>query len=146
MTLGKIIQEYREANDMSQRQFAERCGLSNAYISILEKNESPKTKEAPVPTIAVFKVIADEIGIPVHELMEKANETKVSMGQKMQLSPLRKQIRDDVIAILNERIDHESPENELLELFRTMTKSDQDKLLDYARYIVDSYKRPDKRK
>lgn len=138
MTLGQIILEYREANDISQRQFAERCGLSNAYISILEKNESPKTKEAPAPTIAVFKTIADTIGIPVHELMVKADETKVSMGQKMQITPLRAQIHDEVLKILNER---KSPEQEMLELFRTMTKADQDKLLDYARYTVDSYKR-----
>ena len=138
MTLGQIIREYREANDISQRQFAERCGLSNAYISILEKNESPKTKEAPAPTIAVFKTIADTIGIPVHELMVKADETKVSMGQKMQITPLRAQIHDEVLKILNER---KSPEQEMLELFRTMTNADQDKLLDYARYTVDSYKR-----
>lgn len=143
MTLGQIIQEYREANNMSQRQFAERCGLSNAYISILEKNESPKTKEAPSPTLAVFKDIAEELGISVHELMTKANETEVSMGQKMQYSQLRKEIHDDVAAILEER---RSPEQELLSIFRAMTKSDQDKLLDYARYIVDSYKRPDKRR
>ena len=35
MTLGDCIREYREAHDLSQRQFAELCGLSNAYISIL---------------------------------------------------------------------------------------------------------------
>ena len=145
MTLGEVIQEYREANNMSQRQFAERCGLSNAYISILEKNESPKTKEAPVPTFAVFKAVADEIGISVHELMNKANETKVSMGQKMQFSTMSRQmLHDEVIRVLEER---RSPgEIELLEMFRTMTKSDQNKLLDYARYTVDSYKRPDKRR
>lgn len=143
MTLGEIIREYREENNLSQRQFAERCGLSNAYISILEKNESPKTKEAPSPTLAVFKDIAEELGISVHELMTKANETKVSMGQKMQYSQLRKEIHDDVAAILKER---RSPEQELLALFRTMTESDQNKLLDYARYTVDSYTRPDKRR
>ena len=143
MTLGQIIREYREANDMSQRQFAEKCGLSNAYISILEKNESPKTKEAPVPTIGVFKAIADAIGVSVHDLMKMADETKVSMGQKMQIDPLRMQIRSDVVAILNEP---SGPERQLMDLFHTMTKSDQDKLLDYARYIVDSYKRPDKRR
>jgi len=143
MTLGEIIQEYRESNNMSQRQFAERCGLSNAYISILEKNESPKTKEAPSPTLAVFKDIADELGISVHELMTKANETKVSMGQRMEYSQLRKEIHDDVVAILEER---RSPEQDLLALFRAMTKSDQEKLLDYARYTVDSYKRPDKKR
>ena len=144
MTLGQIIQEYREANNMSQRQFAERCGLSNAYISILEKNESPKTKEAPSPTLAVFKDIAEELGISVHELMTKANETKVSMGQKMQLSPMTMEIRDEVIKVLERR--NNNSEKELIDLFRAMTKSDQDKLLDYARYIVDSYKRPDKRR
>ena len=37
-------------------------------------------------------------------------------------------------------------EKEILSLFATMTDTDKDKLLDYARFIVDSYKRPDKRR
>lgn len=59
MTLGDCIKEYREEHGLSQRQFSEACGLSNAYISILEKNVNPKTNEPPVPTLGAYKKIAN---------------------------------------------------------------------------------------
>lgn len=37
MTLGEFIRKYRSEHDLSQRQFALKCGLSNGYISMLEK-------------------------------------------------------------------------------------------------------------
>lgn len=54
----------------------------------------------------------------------------------------------DVINILDERITEyeEASVKKLLSLFHTMTDADKEKLLDYADYIVDSYKRPDKRR
>lgn len=43
MTLSDFVKEYRKEHDLSQRQFAAICGLSNGYISMLEKNMNPKT-------------------------------------------------------------------------------------------------------
>ena len=43
MKIGDLIQKYRAEHDMSQRQFAIMCGLSNGYISMLEKGKNPKT-------------------------------------------------------------------------------------------------------
>ena len=37
MKIGEYIRQYREENKLSQREFAKMCGLSNAYISMLEK-------------------------------------------------------------------------------------------------------------
>ena len=44
MTIGKIIKNYREEKNMSQRQFARKCKLSNGYIAMLERGINPKTK------------------------------------------------------------------------------------------------------
>ena len=54
MTLGDLIKEYRTAHDVSQRQFAAMCGLSNGYISMLEKGE-PKDKKACDPDAPAVK-------------------------------------------------------------------------------------------
>jgi len=47
MTLVEIIIKYRTEHNLSQRAFAERCGVSNGYISMLEMNRNPST-EAPI--------------------------------------------------------------------------------------------------
>lgn len=148
MTLGECVKEYREYHKLSQRQFAEMCELSNAYISILEKNLNPKTGEPPVPTVGVYKKIASAMGISMQSLMEKANESPVSLGFKMAFDMSAMPFHPDVIDMVSQRIEETKnhKENEILSLFTTMTDTDKDKLLDYARFIVDSYKRSDKRR
>lgn len=150
MTLGDCIREYREEHDMSQRQFADKSGISNAYISMLEKNLNPKTGEPPAASYDVYVKVAAMLRISVHELMEKANESTVFIGSgaKMSIEPMVMPIHPDVLAMLDQRISfsENAPEKKLLDLFRTMADSDKEKLLDYAEYIVDSYKRPDKRR
>ena len=42
MTLGDIIKDYRKSHNMSMDLFAEKSGISKAYISLLEKNKHPK--------------------------------------------------------------------------------------------------------
>lgn len=148
MTLGDCVKQYRTEHDMSQRQFAEECGLSNAYISILEKNVNPKTGEPPIPTIGVYSKIAKVMGISAHDLMCKADESFVSLGSNMAFEYPSMPFRPDVVDMVDRRIEElkKTHEKELLSLFQTMTDDDKEKLLDYARYIVDSYKRSDKRR
>lgn len=44
MTLGDIVKNYRAEHGLSLREFSRISGVSNGYISMLEKNEHPKTK------------------------------------------------------------------------------------------------------
>jgi transcriptional regulator with XRE-family HTH domain len=87
MTLGDCIKEYRDRMGLSQRKFAEMCGLSNAYISILEKNINPKTGEEPTPSFGGWKKVADAMGISMQDLMEKADETAVFIGSNTMIDP-----------------------------------------------------------
>ena len=41
MTLGELIKEYRSKNNLSMDAFADKSGISKAYISLLEKNKHP---------------------------------------------------------------------------------------------------------
>ena len=58
MKLGDLIRKYREQHDLSQRQFAISCGLSNGYISMLEKGRNPKNRAARDPYLVTTEKVS----------------------------------------------------------------------------------------
>ena len=74
MTIREIILKYREENNLSQRQFAERCGVSNGYISMLENDVNPSTDKPAVPSLTMLRKIAKGMNMSIDELLA-ANET-----------------------------------------------------------------------
>lgn len=82
MTLGEIIKEYREKNGISQRRFAAMCGLSNGYISMLEKNCNPNTGEPLIPSLPALKAVASAIGITLDDLLAKIGVMPVDLGSR----------------------------------------------------------------
>lgn len=80
MKLGDLIRSYRESHDLSQRQFALRCDLSNGYISILEKGINPNTLRPVTPTIPQLKKLADGMGMTLSELFEKVDDMPIDFG------------------------------------------------------------------
>ena len=69
MTLGDYIKAYREEHGLGQRAFAAASGLTNGYISMLERNSHPKTGEPIAPTIETYKKVAAATGISFDELI-----------------------------------------------------------------------------
>lgn len=80
MTLGEFIKTYREKNDLSQRQFADKSGVSNGYISMLEKNENPKTGQPLSPSMPVLKKIASAMGMTVNDLCSFVDDMAIDLG------------------------------------------------------------------
>lgn len=80
MTLGEFIRNYREQRNLSQRQFAERSGVSNGYISMLEKNENPKTGQPLSPSMPVLKKLATAMGMTVNELCSSVDDMAIDLG------------------------------------------------------------------
>lgn len=80
MKLGDLIRSFRESHDISQRQFALRCDLSNGYISILEKGINPNTQKPVTPTIPQLKKLADGMGISLSELFEQVDDMPVDFA------------------------------------------------------------------
>lgn len=78
MTLGDIIFQYRTKHGLSQRKFAEISGLSNGYISILEKNQTPRGDE-PVPTLDTYRKVAAALSIDIDALIRMV-DGKVSLA------------------------------------------------------------------
>ncbi len=70
MKLSTIISEYRASMQISQREFARRCNLSNSYISFLEKETNPKTGKPMAPTLVQYKKLADGMNMSVQQLFE----------------------------------------------------------------------------
>lgn len=67
MTIGEIIRDYRQKQQISQRRFAIRCGLSNAYISMLERDKQDETGGF-LPTIPTLKNIASAMDMSLDTL------------------------------------------------------------------------------
>lgn len=80
MTLGEFIKAYREKNDLSQRQFADKSGVSNGYISMLEKNENPKTGQPLSPSMPVLKKIAAAMGMTVNDMCSFVDDMAIDLG------------------------------------------------------------------
>ncbi len=92
MKLGDLIKAYRDANDLSQRQFAVRCDLSNGYISILEKGINPSTGKPVTPTLPQLKKIADGMKMSLSELFEQADDMPIDSGANIIVFPAMKKL------------------------------------------------------
>ena len=70
MFLGEIVKKFRAEHKMSMDESAKISGLSKGYISMLEKNENPRTKKAIAPSIETIKQVSEATGIDFNEIME----------------------------------------------------------------------------
>lgn len=82
MELGEKIKAYRREHDISQREFARRCNLSNGYISMLESGNNPATGESISPTITILKSIAAAMCVSTQELLSECYTRRQSMANK----------------------------------------------------------------
>ena len=85
MTLGDVISKYRNEHGLSMDKLAEQSGISKAYISILERNRTPRGDE-PSPSYEMYRSVAKAIGSDVDALI-RAVEGNISLaGTKPALS------------------------------------------------------------
>lgn len=77
MTLGERLIQYRKENKLSQRQLGDLCGLSNAYISMIEKNLNPRNGRPFSPSMESLYKLSTGTGIEFEELLmcAKVNDT-----------------------------------------------------------------------
>lgn len=79
MTLGEFIKQYREVHGLSQRKFADMCGVSNGYISMLEKNVNPRTGKPVTPQLDSMGKIASAMGITIQDLFLSVDDMQISL-------------------------------------------------------------------
>lgn len=79
MTLGELIKEYRTIHDLSMDEFAKKAKISKAYISILERNYNPASKNPPVPSLATIKAVSVAIGKDFNEVIMTLGDQDVCL-------------------------------------------------------------------
>ena len=82
MNLGELIIAYRKENNMSQRQFAKKCGgVSNGYVSMLENNFNPATSKGITPSLDKLICIAAGMDMSLADLLAKADDVPSDLGE-----------------------------------------------------------------
>ena len=92
MKLSDLIRSYRESHELSQRQFALQCGLSNGYISILEKGINPNTGKPVTPTIPQLKKLADGMAMSLNELFDQVDDMPIDLSSNIIPMPAMKKL------------------------------------------------------
>lgn len=73
MTLGKIIKEFRDLNNMTMDDFAKRSGLSKSYISILER-ETDYRGNVINPSIETIDKVANAMSVDLDTVLSKIDQ------------------------------------------------------------------------
>lgn len=91
--LGAFIRQQRELSQMSMRQMSKMVGISNPYLSQIERG-------LRAPSASVTASIAGTLGITVEELYERsgvgtpsrgaATEVRIAIEQAVELTPTQR--------------------------------------------------------
>ena len=130
MDLKEYLKEYRISHDLSQRQFAEACGLSNGYISMIESGCNPKTKEPIICTLPTLQKLAAGMHISLNQLLTDIDDMPVKLSGDGHI--------ENRPALNNENKPIDPID---IELFETIAGLSQDKKLEalhYLRYLAAS--------
>ncbi|EFM35383.1 peptidase S24-like protein [Streptococcus sp. oral taxon 071 str. 73H25AP] len=74
MKLGELLKAYRTEHKLSMDAFCELSDLTKGYISMLEKNEHPKSKKPIVPSYETIEKIAKGMRISVEGLIDMLDD------------------------------------------------------------------------
>ena len=77
MKLGDMVKNYRMERGYSMEDFGKLCGLSRAYISLLESNRNPTTGKPISPSVNTLDKIASVMGMTFNELVASLDEDTI---------------------------------------------------------------------
>jgi transcriptional regulator with XRE-family HTH domain len=86
LTLGEIIRRQRELSELSMRQFADMVGISNPYMSQIERGLRD-------PSETVLEAIARNLDLSAEALYEQAGMTEAP--EEYEQAAVRVAIRED---------------------------------------------------
>ena len=87
MKIGEVIKQYREERNLSQREFALRCDLSNAQISWLEIGIGSNGKPVK-PTFDTVRKVAKGMGISAEQLITQCEDFDLDLTDTIEQTPL----------------------------------------------------------
>lgn len=74
--LSVIIKDFRAIHNLTQQDFANLCGISKAYVSILEREMDPNTLDIPKPTSEMYAKLAKGMGTNRDKLIARVEGRK----------------------------------------------------------------------
>jgi len=78
MTLGELIHSYRKENRFSMQEFADKCGVSKAYIGLIELGKTGHGDKGDIDIkLSTYEKIARGLGMNVDDLF-------ATIGKKVQ--------------------------------------------------------------
>ena len=82
MILSELLTEYLESHKMTQTEFAQRCGISKAYVSMIINSRNPKTGKPPVLTVAKYNGVAKAMDMTMDELFKIIDDAPIDISGK----------------------------------------------------------------
>ena len=139
MTLGDIIRNYRENNNITLGEFANACSLSKGYISMLENNINPRNNKPISPTLPSMAKVASGMGIDLDTLLKMLDKK-----QSVQL------ISDKIESSAPLVIDYQKPDQEgcyqrmseytarFLDLYNQLSSTNKGKVVSYTKGLLST--------
>lgn len=69
MNLSTIIKNYRLANNLTMQEFADACGLSKGYISMLENGRHPRNNKEVIPSLDTYRKLSEAMNVLLDDLL-----------------------------------------------------------------------------
>jgi transcriptional regulator with XRE-family HTH domain len=130
MDIGLLVKQYRQANNLTLREFAARCGTSHSYIAMLESHKNSKTGEPIIPTIAMIKKLSQGMNMSVNEIIAICDDMPISLDGA---SDIKKNSPEEPKLSEGERL--------VLEAFRQIPEEQQKHFLEMIRAYANSLKK-----
>ena len=122
MRLEDIIRQYRYAQNLSMQEFADKCGLSKGYISMLEKGRHPQNNRQLVPSLNTIRALAAGMDLPVDSLLAAMDgDSVISVNDP-------EPVQDEFELTYNEQ--------QLIRNYRDLNQEGKEKLLDFSEDLV----------
>lgn len=101
MTLGELMKAYRIEHNLNMDEFSKKSGLSKGYISMLEKNENPKSKQPITPTTKTLLAVSKAMELSMPMLMTRLQEDENSaFPGKMEILPVEETVLVPVVGVV----------------------------------------------
>lgn len=123
MALSKIVNDYRREHHLSMEDLAQRCHVTKAYISMIEKGKNNKTGEPIQPKAVTLAKLANGMGMSINTLLRMMDNDVVVKFEPTKYS------KDEINLILNYR--------QLNSLGKKRAKQNIEDLLKISDYIVN---------
>lgn len=122
MKIGEYVKQYRKERGLSMQAFGDMCGLSRAYISILEKGINPTTGRPFAPSLITLQ--------------------KIAFATHMDLNDMVLLLDGDQPIILNEKSDSllSFDEMDLISDYRKLNSTGKEKAAEYVRDLSEQPK------